>query len=57
MLIISLPFDSRPFFRIRALPHVGVHHYPADIEDAEAVHELTAARTGGGGSDRIEDEM
>lgn len=40
-----------------SFPHLGVHHYPADFEDAESFHQRAAARSGGGGSDPVEDEM
>jgi len=36
---VKLRFDQEEI-RI-SYPHIGVHHYPADLEDAEAFHELS----------------
>jgi small conductance mechanosensitive channel len=38
-------------------PHLGVHHYPADIEDAEALHALASVKSGGEVPNAAEDEM
>jgi small conductance mechanosensitive channel len=41
---VKLRFDQEGI-RI-SYPHIGVHHYPAELDDAEALHELSTAQAG-----------
>jgi len=41
---VKLRFDQEGI-RI-SYPHIGVHHYPAELEDAEAFHELAGVQSG-----------